>query len=800
MEHADTAQLAAVGGALGAVLVLLARGRVTLLAGLVLLAAAEAGLALSLGTGPLERLTSAGGAAAGAVGLVALGGAAALLARHPALVPIAVLLAAPFRPPIQFDTASEFLVSIADDGRLGRLLPLYFVLLAAVLALAWRTVRGRPVRALPTAIAYPAAAFFAFALLSLLWADNVEGGANLLTFFTLPFAALLGTVARADYPDFVPRALAAVALGLAALFALVGLWQAITRDLLFYAPNLAVSNANSDYFRVTSLFGDPSLYGRHVVLGIGVALALLVTQRWRTLPLIALVVLMWAGLLFSYSQSSMAALLVVTLALAFAVGDRRVRRAVGLLGLLAVLAAGAYVAVRMIDGADLNRITSDRTERVEDTARVIEERPVAGVGIGGQPRASRELAGSDRPTPTFVSHTTPLTVAAELGAIGLALYVWLLAGGVLLIARVRDRDEALGLALGASFLALFVHSLFYSGFLEDPVTWLVLAVAAGLADLAGGAHDGRGAREGASGGGMRDDQLGPLGSWALVGVLFFLVAITLPELGSDPWRFRPGDVEPQGPLAPLVRAAGEEWDLGIPRASAFLAALLCGAGAVWLLARPGGMSRNVAIGLVVAVGLLLAAPATLLQLGLRDSTAPWFFTNDSTYQAELGGELLLELDNPYGHDYRESGLERFYTRDGSVSERVREREVALEHFAYFPGAVASAALWRLLPEPFDDYRLLMLLCTLAMLPAALAFRGPLAARAGAGRAAGVQPDRGALRVVRPERRAQPAAARARLRAGIAAALCLGGRRAGRGGPAEAVRAGRRAVPGADDRA
>ncbi len=46
---------------------------------------------------------------------------------------------------------------------------------------------------------------------------------------------------------------------------------------------------------------------------------------------------------------------------------------------------------------------------------------------------------------------------------------------------------------------------------------------------------------------------------------------------------------------------------------------------------------------------------------------------------------MLELDNPYGHDYRESGLERFYTRDGSVSERVREREVALEHFAYFPG-------------------------------------------------------------------------------------------------------------------
>jgi hypothetical protein len=234
--------------------------------------------------------------------------------------------------------------------------------------------------------------------------------------------------------------------------------------------------------------------------------------------------------------------------------------------------------------------------------------------------------------------------------------------------------------------------------------------------------------EAAGSAGCAGKGISPLGSWALVGVLFVLVAITLPELGSDPWPFRPGEVDAEGPLAPLVRAAGEEWDLGIPRAAAFVAALLCGATALYLLVRPRGLSRGLAIGLIIAVGLLLTAPATLLQLGLRDSTAPWFFTNDSTYQVELGGELLLDLDNPYGHDYRESGLERFYTRDGSVSERVREREVALEHFAYFPGAVVTAALWRVLPEPFDDYRLLVLFCNLGLLAAALAFRGPLAAR------------------------------------------------------------------------
>jgi hypothetical protein len=221
------------------------------------------------------------------------------------------------------------------------------------------------------------------------------------------------------------------------------------------------------------------------------------------------------------------------------------------------------------------------------------------------------------------------------------------------------------------------------------------------------------------------ERLSPAGAWVVVGVLFALIAINLPELGSDPWHFRPGTVDPQGPLAPLVRAAGEEWDVGIARAVAFGAALLCGAAAVYLLAVKRSWPRWAVVALVLGVGLLLAAPSTLLQLGLRESTAPWFFTNDSTYQIELGGELLLDLDNPYGHDYRDSGLERFYTRDGSVSERIREREVALEHFAYFPGTVVTAAVWRLLPGPFDDYRLLVLLCNLGMLGAALAFRGPL---------------------------------------------------------------------------
>ena len=73
-----------------------------------------------------------------------------------------------------------------------------------------------------------------------------------------------------------------------------------------------------------------------------------------------------------------------------------------------------------------------------------------------------------------------MTVAAELGVLGFAIYVALLAGAVRLLGAVFRRDRAIGLCLGSAFLVLFVHSLFYSGFFEDPLMWGILAVGAAV--------------------------------------------------------------------------------------------------------------------------------------------------------------------------------------------------------------------------------------------------------------------------------------------------------------------------------
>jgi hypothetical protein len=208
-----------------------------------------------------------------------------------------------------------------------------------------------------------------------------------------------------------------------------------------------------------------------------------------------------------------------------------------------------------------------------------------------------------------------------------------------------------------------------------------------------------------------------------------LVGVTMPNLGSGAWPFDPPTIIPHGILGPLVRVADREWDLGILRSTAILAGLLVAlaAAASW---RFRTWPRWAAIGLAGVVCAMLLVPAVLLQVGLRDASAPWYFTNDSTFQIEIAGDLVLDGDSPYGHDYGDSGLERFYP--AADDEEAAFDRAARHHFAYFPGTALTAAAWRLLPRPLDDYRLFVLLATFALLPAALLFPGPLVVRLAVG--------------------------------------------------------------------
>ena len=233
----------------------------------------------------------------------------------------------------------------------------------------------------------------------------------------------------------------------------------------------------------------------------------------------------------------------------------------------------------------------------------------------------------------------------------------------------------------------------------------------------------------------RVDRTAALG---VLGALGVIVAVNVPSLGSDPWPFRPPSVVASGLLGPLVNAADGRWDLGVVRTPALLAGVLVAAVAIagW---RAASWRGGVLVAACIAVVLLITVPATLLQVGLRDASAPWFHTNDSTYQIELAGELVRHGHTPYGHDFAGSGLDRFYSRDGSLPPPTEHPQVALTHFAYFPGTALTAAVWSFVPTPFDDYRVLVLLATIGCFFAVLLFDAPLPSRLVVGAAVAANP-------------------------------------------------------------
>jgi O-antigen ligase len=139
---------------------------------------------------------------------------------------------------------------------------------------------------------------------------------------------------------------------------------------------------------------------------------------------------------------------------------------------------------KILDGKknDLSSITSARSTLVEHGIRIAVHHPVIGVGLGGFRRAYADLTGmSGRDLRRAASHTTPVTVAAEGGAVGLVLFLWLLATALVVSFRRAGPTFSgrVQLVCALGLTAIAVQSLFYADFFEDPMTWGLLAVAAG---------------------------------------------------------------------------------------------------------------------------------------------------------------------------------------------------------------------------------------------------------------------------------------------------------------------------------
>jgi len=270
------------------------------------------------------------------------------------------------------------------------------------------------------------------------------------------------------------------------VFAAVGFYQYETRDI-FQNPKVINSNAYAPFFRVNSVFWDPSVYGRFLVVAIIPSVVLLVRERVRALTpaVVAAIVVLWFGLLISFSQSSFAALLVGVVGAAIVAWRWRaliaVAAAVAVLAGIAVSAPQLRHSIQHHTSSGLNSATSGRASLVANGIRIVQAHPLTGVGVGGFKRAYADRVHFKGKEPKkAASHNTPVTVAAETGLVGLALFIALV--GALLAQAFRRADRSLAgsmsLAAGLVLAAILCHSLFYSDFFEDPTTWGLIGLVA----------------------------------------------------------------------------------------------------------------------------------------------------------------------------------------------------------------------------------------------------------------------------------------------------------------------------------
>jgi O-antigen ligase len=447
---------------------------------------------------PLPPATSISPGTAVAVGVgaaIVIAALVVLMRRRADAFPLLAILALPFRLPIS-----------ADGRTVNLLIPLYLVVAAGVLAHLVPRLLAREERGLGTLEWLLLASIVLYAVQALYSADKAKAGEN-LAFFYVPFALLFVLLRDVRWTRELLLRCLGIAVGLAVAFAGIGFVE-YARKELFLNPKVVAANQYDNYFRVNSLFFDPNIYGRFLAL-VMIALGAVVLWRRRERDVLAAgAVLLWllAGLVTSFSQSSIAALLLGLAVLAAYRWDVRATLfAAGALvvaGLLVVALAPASLHFGLKgSGGSASNATSGRTKLIEGGLELFAERPLQGYGSGSFQTEYERHSATGAQNATSASHTIPVTVAAEQGIVGLALYVALLVVAFVTLLRGAGRPpppagdgdtEAVTIdndlttpaiarvVIAACFAALVLHTFAYADFLEDPMTWTLLGIGVAL--------------------------------------------------------------------------------------------------------------------------------------------------------------------------------------------------------------------------------------------------------------------------------------------------------------------------------
>jgi O-antigen ligase len=423
-----------------------------------------------------------------AIGVVAVASLACIFRRRPVLLPLAIVAALPFRIPLH-----------AGGDTANLLVPLYLVIAGGALAALAGGTGGEAENgaSLPSPQASPPvtgpasraatwlprvlAALVVLYALQTLYSEDFSKGLQNACFFLVPFTVAYALIQDVMWNNKLLKLVLVVVSVEALAFVLVGSVEYVTRSL-FWNDAVIRSNEFHTYFRVNSVFWDPNVFGRYLALVLVVVTTALLWAKDRRdfWPLAGTILVLWIGLAQTFSQSSFIALLAGLAVLAAIRWSWRWTLGAVVAGLVGATLVVVLVGGKGVSFDRINIDTSGRANLVQGGIDLFAERPLWGYGSGSFQRAYADRR-ENKDLPVSVSHTEPVTVAAEQGLVGLALYVALIVVAIwAMTAGLRGRRAGRAAVL-AAFVALLVHTMAYAGFFEDPITWVLLAIGAALA-------------------------------------------------------------------------------------------------------------------------------------------------------------------------------------------------------------------------------------------------------------------------------------------------------------------------------
>jgi O-antigen ligase len=230
-------------------------------------------------------------------------------------------------------------------------------------------------------------------------------------------------------------------------------------------------------------FNSRLTYAHALLLPLGVGVAHLLLGRGRTRLLSGVVVLLLGcGLVLSFARGAWWGALIIAIVLTIVTRSRWVPLAAMAALILAMLVPS--LRARLLSSVSLEQ-NNDRVFIWARAREVIADHPVLGVGFGAYPRVAEPYY--DRVDPGFPMHTwchdTPLSLLAEVGPVGLALYVWLWASIYWLGWPAIRKGSPTALGLFAGTLGIHTAALFHDVLYDGEVAYALYLGGALLAGL-----------------------------------------------------------------------------------------------------------------------------------------------------------------------------------------------------------------------------------------------------------------------------------------------------------------------------